>query len=90
MLRDLYLVHRSVSFSDTELTSHNPNMAAGDGSALNTPAKEKPKLSVQLNRYFSRYQDLFVNPRLRNSTISSCTVALGQQLCGGEYHPLSP
>ncbi|CAI4210954.1 unnamed protein product [Parascedosporium putredinis] len=41
-----------------------------------------PKLSIRIRQYFSRYRDLIANPRLRNSTISSCTVALGQQLCG--------
>jgi len=35
-----------------------------------------------LKSYFKRTGELFTDPRLRNSTISACTVNLGQQLCG--------
>ncbi|SPO06054.1 related to myo-inositol transport protein ITR1 [Cephalotrichum gorgonifer] len=80
VLRDLYLVHRSVDFTNTELTP-DPKVE-NKGGAAETEVTAKPKMSVRLNQYFSRYRDLFVNHRLRNSTISSCTVALGQQLCG--------
>ena len=64
------MVHRSVSFNDSDLgaTTDDPNA--------------KPKLSTRLNQYFTRYTDLFTNRRLRSATISSCVVAIGQQLCG--------
>ena len=75
-LRDLYLVHRSVSLGDSDVIP-------------DTPTGVRPPLSVRLNQYLSRYYDLFVNPRLRNSTISSGIVALGQQLCGGQFSSLS-
>ncbi|KEZ39179.1 hypothetical protein SAPIO_CDS9836 [Scedosporium apiospermum] len=73
-LRDLYLVHRSVEFSDFDDRLDE---------RVDTPEITlRPKLSVRIRQYFSRYRDLIANPRLRNSTISSCTVAFGQQLCG--------
>lgn len=65
-------------------------MGPGNGTTLDA-INTKPKMSVRLNQYFTRFYELFVNPRLRNSTISSCIVALGQQLCGSQspYPPPS-
>ena len=80
VLRDLYLVHRSVEFSESD-TELDPKSGVAV-TAKDIPAEAKPKLSIRIRQYFSRYGDLVSNPRLRNSTISSCTVALGQQLCG--------
>ena len=56
-------------------------MGPGNGTTLDA-INAKPKISVRLNQYFTRFYELFLNPRLRNSTISSSVVALSQQLCG--------
>jgi hypothetical protein len=61
-LRDLYLVHRTIDFS-------------------NAPDHDLTFLEA-VKGYFKRSLELFTDPRLRNSTISACTVNLGQQLCG--------
>lgn len=56
-------------------------MGPGNGTTVEA-INQKPKISVRLNQYFTRFYELFVNARLRSATISSCIVALGQQLCG--------
>lgn len=69
-LRDLYLVHHSVT-SKIELPSDSKETAASPTSWV-----------TSLRGYLTRYKELFTQRRLRGATISSCTVALGQQLCG--------
>ncbi|GAB1315576.1 hypothetical protein MFIFM68171_05786 [Madurella fahalii] len=73
-LRDLYLVHHSVT--------SNIEVHAELSSDPSNPSPSPTRWITGLRDYLTRYKELFIKRRLRGATISSCTVALGQQLCG--------
>lgn len=72
-LRDMYAVYKSIEqeyMGDVIDNSH---------------AKLSPGFWWAIRDFFRQFRQLFQQRRLYNALMSTSTVALSQQLCGGEY-----
>ncbi|KAL1877971.1 hypothetical protein Daus18300_002325 [Diaporthe australafricana] len=86
-LRDLYLIHKSIELDEYRVTpsevenaskSHLKDSKSHEKAGLTYASRCRTALS-----YCSRqYALLFTREKLRNAMLSTCVVALAQQLCG--------
>ncbi|KAJ4392289.1 hypothetical protein N0V93_005914 [Gnomoniopsis smithogilvyi] len=63
-------VHTTLSLEDKVLTSEKDGLTYAN------------VLTSGLHRSINQYRDLFTKPKLKNAMLSTCVVALAQQLCG--------
>lgn len=71
-LRDLYVVYKAIE---------QENVGVGD---LDANAALSPGFFWVIRDFFTQFKQLFQQRRLYNAVISTSTVNLAQQLCGGE------
>lgn len=81
-LRDLYLVHKSV-----ELDEYRDGSSELEGAGImseKTGLTYASRLHSGLAYCFRQYRVLFSEAKLKNAVLSTCVVALAQQLCGSK------
>jgi hypothetical protein len=71
-LRDIYVVHKSIEQEYMGEVIHN------------THAKLSPGFWWTIRDFFRQFRQLFQQRRLYNAVMSTSTVSISQQLCGGE------
>lgn len=87
-LRDLYLIHKSVELDEyrvtpSEIEHAGPFQAnAGHAKAGLTYASQ---CRTALSCCSRQYALLFTKTKLKNAVLSTCVVALAQQLCGSKH-----
>ncbi|KAG6011063.1 hypothetical protein E4U21_000094 [Claviceps maximensis] len=70
-LRDMYVVYKSIEHENLDLSDLDPH------------ACRSPGFTWVLRDFIRQYIQLFQRRRLRNALISTSTVSLAQQFCGG-------
>ncbi|KAG5985177.1 hypothetical protein E4U55_000813 [Claviceps digitariae] len=70
-LRDMYVVYKSIEHEHLDLSDLDPH------------ACRSPGFTWVLRDFIRQYAQLFQRRRLRNALISTSTVSLAQQFCGG-------
>lgn len=68
----MYVVYKSIDQKNLDLSDLDPH------------ACRSPGFTWVLRDFFGQYIQLFQRRRLRNTLISTSTVSLAQQLCGGK------
>lgn len=84
-LRDLYLIHKSVELDEYRASaSEVENAGMSHAKSGLTYANQFWTALVYCSR---QYALLFTQTKLRNAVLSTCVVALAQQLCGSKHIP---
>ncbi|ROW04806.1 hypothetical protein VMCG_04780 [Cytospora schulzeri] len=79
-LRDLYLIHKSVELDQYRIAA--TEVESSGITALKSGLTYASSLQSGLAHSFGQYRLLLTETKLKNAVLSTCVVALAQQLCG--------
>ncbi|KAF4815819.1 putative polyol transporter 1 [Colletotrichum tropicale] len=81
-LRDLYLIHKNNELEESDDMGKPGRFHTNGGTNRQYGLTFVSHMSFAFSDAYRQYSHLLTTPRLRNAVLSTCTVALAQQLCG--------